>query len=210
MSQVFDFLFGQYSGYSNLNISLEVIAIIFSILSVIYSLKNKVWVFPTGIISTMLYVYLLFKWGLLGDMIVNAYYLTMSVFGWYVWTRKDKSDNVTPISSTNHKEKIYTLLIFIGSIVFIFIVYTMFDKWNNWTAYVDTLTTGLFFSGMWLLAKRKIENWIYLLIGNIISIPLYFYKGYTLSSMLYIVFTVLAILGYLTWKKNLDSKKVIA
>lgn len=210
MSQVFDFLFSQYSGYSNLNIAIEVIAIIFSTLSVIYSLKNKVWVFPTGIISTLLFVYLLFKWGLLGDMIVNVYYFVMSIYGWYFWTKKVDETHVTPISYATKREHITTFFIFIGTLCFIYMIYTVFDKWNDWTAYVDTFTTGMFFVGMWLMAKRKIENWIYLLIGNVVSIPLYFYKGYTLSSFLYIIFTVLAVFGYLEWKKSLDKKIVIA
>jgi nicotinamide mononucleotide transporter len=208
MSHVFDFLFSQYSGYTNLNIAIEVIAILFSLFSVIYSLKNKVLVFPTGIISTLLYVYLLFKWGLLGDMIVSAYYFVMSVYGWYVWTKKIDETEVTPISYTNKKEHFTTLFIFISTMFFIYIVYHVFGKWNDWTAYVDTLTTGLFFVGMWLMAKRKIENWIYLLIGDLISVPLYFYKGYTLSSILYVIFTIIAIFGYLEWKKNLDKTTI--
>ena len=210
MSQVFEFLFSQYSGYSNLNIAIEVIAIIFSVFSVLYSLKNKVWVFPTGIVSTLLFVYLLFKWGLLGDMIVNVYYFIMSIYGWYIWTKKVDATQVTPISYATKKEHVTTAFIFIGTLCFIYTVYTVFDKWNDWTAYVDTFTTGMFFVGMWLMAKRKIENWIYLLIGNVISIPLYFYKGYTLSSFLYVIFTVLAVFGYLEWKKSLDKKVVIA
>ena len=204
MNQVFDFLFSQYSGYSTLNITLEIIAIIFSIISVFYSLKNKVWVFPTGIISTALYVYLLYKWGLLGDMIVNVYYFSMSIYGWYIWTRKVDDTNVTPISVTSKKELSIASCIFLATLVFIFSIYTIFDKWTSWTAYVDTFTTGVFFVGMWLMAKRKIENWLFLLIGNVISIPLYFYKGYTLSSLLYVVFSVLAVLGYLEWKKSLN------
>jgi nicotinamide mononucleotide transporter len=205
MSQVFDFLFGQYSGYSTTNIILEIVAIIFSIISVVYSLRNKVWVFPTGIISTAIYVYLLYKWGLLGDMIVNGYYFSMSVYGWYIWTRKVDDVSVTPISLTSKKEYSIAVFIFLATIVFIYAVYTIFEKWTSWTAYIDTFTTGVFFVGMWLMAKRKLENWLFLLVGNIISIPLYFYKGYTLSSLLYVAFSVLAILGYLEWKKNLDK-----
>jgi nicotinamide mononucleotide transporter len=206
MSQVFDFLFSQYSGYSTINIILEIIAILFSIVSVIYSLKNKVWVFPTGIISTALYVYLLFTWGLLGDMIVNVYYFIMSAYGWYIWTRKVDDTSVTPISFTTKKEHVFTIFIFIGTLLFILSIYTVFDKWKDWTAYVDTFTTGVFFVGMWLMAKRKIENWLYLLLGNIISIPLYFYKGYTLSSFLYVAFSILAVFGYLEWKRILVNK----
>tara|TARA_B110001454_G_C12662317_1_gene410030 strand:+ start:559 stop:1191 length:633 start_codon:yes stop_codon:yes gene_type:complete len=206
MSQVFDFLFSQYSGYSTINIILEIIAILFSIVSVIYSLKNKVWVFPTGIISTALYVYLLFTWGLLGDMIVNVYYFIMSAYGWYIWTKKVDDTSVTPISYTTKKEHVSTIFIFIGTLLFILSIYTVFDKWKDWTAYVDTFTTGVFFVGMWLMAKRKIENWLYLLLGNIISIPLYFYKGYTLSSFLYVAFSILAVFGYLEWKRILVNK----
>jgi nicotinamide mononucleotide transporter len=206
MSQVFDFLFSQYSGYSTINIILEIIAILFSIVSVIYSLKNKVWVFPTGIISTALYVYLLFTWGLLGDMIVNVYYFIMSAYGWYIWTRKVDNTSVTPISFTTKKEHVFTIFIFIGTLLFILSIYTVFDKWKDWTAYVDTFTTGVFFVGMWLMAKRKIENWLYLLLGNIISVPLYFYKGYTLSSFLYVAFSILAVFGYLEWKRILVNK----
>ena len=206
MSQVFDFLFSQYSGYSTINIILEIIAILFSIVSVIYSLKNKVWVFPTGIISTALYVYLLFTWGLLGDMIVNVYYFIMSAYGWYIWTRKVDDTSVTPISFTTKKEHVSTIFIFIGTLLFILSIYTVFDKWKDWTAYVDTFTTGVFFVGMWLMAKRKIENWLYLLLGNIISVPLYFYKGYTLSSFLYVAFSILAVFGYLEWKRILVNK----
>lgn len=206
MSQVFDFLFSQYSGYSTINIILEIIAILFSIVSVIYSLKNKVWVFPTGIISTALYVYLLFTWGLLGDMIVNVYYFIMSAYGWYIWTRKVDDTSVTPISFTTKKEHVSTIFIFIGTLLFILSIYTVFDKWKDWTEYVDTFTTGVFFVGMWLMAKRKIENWLYLLLGNIISVPLYFYKGYTLSSFLYVAFSILAVFGYLEWKRILVNK----
>jgi nicotinamide mononucleotide transporter len=206
MSQVFDFLFSQYSGYSTLNIILEIIAILFSIVSVIYSLKNKVWVFPTGIISTALYVYLLFTWGLLGDMIVNVYYFIMSAYGWDIWTKKVDDTGVTPISYTTKKEHVSTIFIFIGTLLFILSIYTVFDKWKDWTAYVDTFTTGVFFVGMWLMAKRKIENWLYLLLGNIISVPLYFYKGYTLSSFLYVAFSILAVFGYLEWKRILVNK----
>lgn len=211
MNELYDILFSQYNSYSTLFIILEITAIIFSVLSVICSLKNNILVFPTGIISTILYVYLLFQWGLLGDMIVNAYYLYMSILGWYIWTRKVGNTNKeTPISKATKKDLKITLYIFIGAIIFIFILYEIFDKWNNWTAYLDAFTTGVFFSGMWLMAKRKIENWLYLLVADIISIPLYFIKGYTLSSILYIIFSIIAILGYIAWKKDLNNQKVVA
>ena len=85
-------------------------------------------------------------------------------------------------------------------------VYHWFDKFKDWTAYVDTFTTGIFFVGMWLMAKRKIENWLLWIVGDFISIPLYFYKGFTFSSLQFLIFTIVAIFGYLEWKKILQKK----
>lgn len=205
MNEIADFLFGQYSEYENLDIILEFLGIIFGFLSVWYSKQNKIWVYPTGMISTSIFVYLLLKWGLLGDMMINAYYFIMSIYGWYVWSRKVDAIHHTPITSTSRQEKRNSALIFIATLIFVYFIYESFDKWTSWTAYVDTFTTGIFFVGMWLMAKKKIENWIYWIIGDIISVPLYFYKGLTLTSFQYLIFTIIAIYGYKAWKRDLNK-----
>ncbi|MFC4267709.1 nicotinamide riboside transporter PnuC [Polaribacter marinivivus] len=210
MSEIFNFFFGQYQGYSTVDIILEIIAVIFGFLSVWFSKQNKIWVFPTGMISTSIFVYLLLKWELLGDMMINAYYFIMSIYGWYIWTRKVDETHVTPISTTSLKEKKTAFLIFIATLVFVYVVYNYFDKWTSWVAYVDTITTAIFFVGMWLMAKRKIENWLFWIIGNIISVPLYFYKGFTFTSFQYLGFTFIAIFGYLAWKKSLHKTQLIS
>ena len=209
MNPLFDFLFSQYSGYDTLDIVLELVAGAFTIASVVYSKKNNVLVFPTGMICTAIFVYLLLKWGLLGDMIINGYYFIMSIYGWHLWTRKKDGKTVIPISKTTKKQHLISLGIFIITFVFVFIVYAAFDKFNHWSAYLDTVTTALFFVAMWLMAKRKIENWIYWIIGDIITVPLYFYKGLTFSSILYFVLTIIAIYGYLAWKKNLNKIQAV-
>lgn len=205
MSPIFDFLFGQYTDYATVDIVLEIVAVCFGFASVWFSKQNNIWVFPTGMISTAIFVYLLLKWSLLGDMMINGYYFIMSVYGWYVWTRKVDATHVTPITRATKKEHQYSITIFISTLLFVFIVYKTFDKWNDWTAYVDTITTAIFFVGMWLMARRKIENWIYWIIGDIISVPLYFHKGFTFTSFQYLIFTLIAIFGYLAWKKHLSS-----
>mgnify|MGYP003652372436 FL=1 len=205
MTEIFDFFFGQYKTYETIDIVLEIIAVIFGFLSVWYSKQNKIWVFPTGMISTLIFVYLLFKWELLGDMMINAYYFIMSVYGWYIWTYKSDGEHETPISTTTTKEKKLSVFIFIATLIFVYAVYSYYEKWTSWTAYVDTVTTAIFFVGMWLMAKRKIENWIYWIIGDIISAPLYFYKGFTFTSFQYLIFTFIAIFGYLAWKKSLNK-----
>jgi len=210
MNQIFDFLFSQYTAYETLDIVLELMAALFTIASVVYAKKNNVLVFPTGMVCTAIFVYLLLKWGLLGDMMINGYYFIMSVYGWYIWTRKVDDLPVTPISRTSPKEHLISAAIFTGTVLFVFLVYTAFNKFNHWTSYLDTLTTGIFFVGMWLMAKRKIENWIYWIIGDIITVPLYFYQGLTFSSILYFVLTIIAIYGYLAWKKEVDKPLAVA
>lgn len=205
MNQIFDFFFGQYSDYQTMDIVLEIVAVVFGFLSVWFSKQNNILVFPTGMISTAIFVYLLFKWELLGDMMINGYYFAMSVYGWYIWTRKVDSTYVTPISTTTQKEKQISIGIFITTLFFVFVVYKSFDKWIGWVAYVDTLTTAIFFVGMWLMARRKIENWIFWIIGDVISVPLYLYKGFTFTSFQYLGFTIIAIYGYLAWKKYLNN-----
>jgi nicotinamide mononucleotide transporter len=208
MSQIFEFLFGQYKNYENIDIFLEITAVTFGFLSVWFSMRNKIWVFPTGIVSTLIFVYLLLKWGLLGDMMINAYYFVMSLYGWYVWTRKDNNANFTKITRMNLKEKKTSILLFLATLLFVFIIYKVFDKWTSWVAYVDTVTTAIFFVGMWLMAKRKIENWVFWIVGDLISVPLYLYKGFTFTSFQYFGFTFIAIFGYLAWKKNLNKTQL--
>ena len=206
---MFDLFFQQYSDYQTLDISLEIIAVVFGILSVWFSKKNNILVYPTGMISTSIFTYLLFKWSLLGDMMINAYYFMMSIYGWYIWTRK-VNNIVTPISKVSSPEKITSLIIFFFSLSFVYGIYNYFDKWGSYTSYIDNFTTAIFFVAMWLMANRKIESWIFWIIGNIISIPLYFYKGLTFTSIQYIIFTVIAISGYYTWKKILDNSNQTA
>ena len=205
---MFEFLFNQYKDYPAYEIALEVIAIVFGLLSVWFAKKDNIWVFPTGIINTVIYTYLLWKWSLLGDMMINFYYAVMSVYGWYHWTRKNGDVAEFPISKMNTYEKKISLLIFVLTIAFVASVYVFFDKFTHWTSYVDTFVTGIFFAGMWLMARRKIENWILWIVGDLISIPMYFVKGYSFTSIQYLIFTLIAVFGYLEWKRTLQQKTV--
>ena len=205
MSQIFESLFAQYATYEPLDITLEITGVVFGLLSVWLAKKNHIGVFPTGMISTSIYVYLLLEWGLVGDMLINAYYFGMSVYGWVIWTRVNDQEQSTPISRINQQEWRYLLLLFVGSLGFVYGVYQWFGLWNSSTAVIDTLTTAIFFSGMWLMARRKIENWIFWIVGDIISVPLYLIKGFSFTSLQYLIFTFIAIYGYLEWKKILDN-----
>ncbi len=200
MMDFLDQLFYQYSQYSNTDISLEIIAVFFGFLSVWFSKNNNILVFPTGMINTSIFVYLLLKWSLLGDMIINAYYFIMSIYGWYFWL-KGTNNTVSPISKVSNSDIRIVVLLFISSSVFVSLVYTFFDKWETIVSYIDILTTAIFFAAMWLMAKRKVESWIFWIVGNIISVPLYLHKGLAFTSIQYFIFTVIAIAGYIKWKE---------
>ena len=205
MDQIFDFLFSQYYLYSPSFIYLELFAVIMNITSVVYAKRNNILVYPTGLIGTGIFVYILLNFSLLGDTIINAYFFSMSIYGWYFWSRKKDKVFVNQVSTINTNEIKYLFILAFSSLIFIYFVYDYFDKWNNWTAYVDNITTAIFFVAMWLMARRKIESWIFWIIGDLITVPLYFYKGLTISSIQYIIFLILAVLGYISWKKILDK-----
>jgi nicotinamide mononucleotide transporter len=204
-----DLLFAQYKGYSFFFIILEITAVVFGIISVLFARKNNILVYPTGLISTLIFIYILYNFKLYGEFIINIYYSVMSILGWYLWSRRNNGQEEFPISIMNSKEYKISGLIFTVTLLFIALVYHFFDKFTDLTAYVDAFTTALFFVGMWLMAKRKIENWIVWIIADIISVPLYFYKGLTVSSLQFIVFTIIAILGYIEWKIFLQKKILI-
>ena len=210
MNEIIDQIFQQYSQYSSVDISLELIAVFFGLLSVWFSKNNNVLVYPTGIVNTSIFVYLLVKWELLGDMIINVYYFLMSIYGWYYWTRKSQNQEYTPITKINEADIKIILIIIISSTIFVSYLYSFFDKWSGLVSYIDILTTAIFFVGMWLMARRKIESWFFWILGDVISVPLYFVKGLAFSSFQYLIFTLIAVAGYYKWKSIYNNKKRIA
>jgi nicotinamide mononucleotide transporter len=200
-----EFLFAQYKDYPNYLIALELVAVVFGVISVLFARKNNILVYPTGLVSTILYVYILYEFQFYGDLIINFYYTIMGVLGWYLWSKTKGGHEEFPISTINRKEFLISTLIFTLTLTFVVLVYYFFGKFTDWTAYVDAFTTGLFFVGMWLMAKRKIENWILWIIADAISVPLYFYKGLTFSSFQFLTLTIIAIFGYKEWKRFLQK-----
>lgn len=203
--EVVDILSKPYQNTPLLFVILEAIGVVFGLLSVIFSKRDNILVFPTGMISTLIFVYILWKYQLIGDVIINSYYFIMSIYGWYIWTRKVDTTNFIPITKTNFVEYKKVALLFSFATVFTLSVYFYFNKWENWISGIDVLTTAIFFAGMWLMAKKKLENWIFWIIGDLISIPLYVYKELYLSALQYFIFTIIAIIAYQEWKRKLNK-----
>ncbi len=179
---------------------LEAVAVFFGIASVFYSMREHIWVYPTGIISTLIYVWICLQYKLYADMGINAYYFSMSIYGWYVWTHPQPNQEVLPVIWLKPKGWLYAGLILVFSyacLAFVLVRFTDSD-----VPYWDSFTTATAFVGMWLMAKKKVENWIFWIITDLVSVPLYFYKGLILTSFQFLFFTILAVLGLIAWIRS--------
>ncbi|RLD61291.1 MAG: nicotinamide riboside transporter PnuC [Bacteroidetes bacterium] len=185
----------------------EFIAVIFGMLSVWFAKQEKILVYPTGIVSVVIYVYICFDIKLYADAGINLFYFIMSVYGWYMWSKK-KDEPPLKITDNDRKGWIITLGMFIASLILIIVLLKHFkggdtDYWSTNIPYIDTFTTAVFIVGMWLMALKRIENWIFWIIGDIISIPLYIYKGLVFTGFQFMIFLIIAIMGYMAWRKKL-------
>jgi nicotinamide mononucleotide transporter len=202
-----DFLFDQYKTASTIQIILEFLGFIFGIMSVYYAKKENILVFPTGLIATVITVYLLYQAKYYGDMTVNFYYSIMSIFGWYRWKSNKRKPDLK-ITRTSKKEKIIGVVLFLFTIGITYFIYVFFDYKLEIPNYIDIFTSGLFFTAMWYMALKKIENWTLWIIGDCIVVPLFAYRGLGMLSLQYLLFTILAIMAYLEWKKTISQEKV--
>lgn len=184
---------------------LEWVAVICGVASVIYSMRENILVYPTGIISVLIYVYLAFEYKLYADMGVNGYYFVMSVYGWYYWTNTDGNKDQVPVTINSIRENFYSVGILAGS--FGILVLVLINFTDSDVHFWDATTTAFAILGMWLMARKKLENWIAWIITDLISIPLYFHKGLVLTSFQFLIFTVLATMGYFAWKKSLEENR---
>jgi nicotinamide mononucleotide transporter len=182
---------------------LEAVAVFFGIASVIYSIKKNILVFPTGMVSTLIYVYICLKYKLYADMGINAYYFGMSIYGWYLWSRPVFGENERPVSWLSRKGKLQAVGLFVLSYALLYLVLEYFT--DSDVPYWDSFTTASAFVGMWLMAKKKVENWIAWIVTDLVSVPLYLYKGLMLTSFQFLFFTVLATIGLIKWIKSAKS-----
>lgn len=177
---------------------LEWIGVSFGVAEVLLARANKVWLYPTGIISVITGTYLFFKSGLYAESLLNLYYLVMSVYGWWFWVYH-RDENPLPVTKANAKDwKITAGIVFIGFLV-LFISLKYFT--DSTVPVLDAWVSATAWAGMWLLARRKVENWALLNLSNAFAIPLLFYKQLPLFALLTLFLFIVAILSYYEWKK---------
>lgn len=200
-----EFFLASYKDTPWLVIVLEAITFFFGIASVYYARKENILVYPTGLIATTITVYLFYRTNYIGDMVVNFYYSVMSIYGWYLWAKKKDGNHVVQVSRTDTVEKLTGIGVFLFTIIVIFAIYKIFGYEIKTDNYIDIFVSGLFFTAMWFMALKKIENWTLWIIGDLIAVPLYAYRGYGILAVEYVAFTILAILAYIEWRKILNN-----
>ncbi|MBO9727053.1 MAG: nicotinamide mononucleotide transporter [Chitinophaga sp.] len=186
---------------------LEGIAVFFAVLSVIFQKNNNILVYPTGIISTGIYTWLLSQehFKLYADATLNAYYLIMSIYGWIYWAKKGPAEPATPVTRSNRRELYTAIIIALGGWGIFYFLLSHFSDSN--VPVMDAFVSSSACAGMWLLAKRKLENWILLNISNLVAIPLLIYKHLYLTASLTIFLFIIAVFGYYDWKAIVQQKE---
>ena len=184
---------------------LEAIAVVAGIASVYYSRKENILVYPVGLINTTIYIYISLKGQLFGEASVNLYYTIMSIYGWALWLKKDEQHHtILHISFSSRKQWLQQISFFLFCYVVIFSALNYLQKEFAPGAIpvADAFASASAFTGMWLMARKKVESWWWWIATNIASIPLYFVKGYVFTSVYYFILLILAILGLIEWRRK--------
>lgn len=177
----------------------------FGATEVLLAKANKVWLYPAGILSVLISIYIFFTEGLYAESVLNLYYLAMSIYGWWFWVFKR---SVIPLAITRASKKEWgiTLWIAVGGFLVLYVVLRYLT--DSTVPVMDAFVSATAWAGMWLLAKRKLENWILLNISNAVAIPLLFYKQLPLYALLTLFLFVVAIFGFLDWRRILEKKEL--
>ena len=187
----------------------EYIAVFSGIASVWYSRKENILVYPVGLVSTTIYIWLSYKQHLLGEAAVNIYYTVMSIYGWWLWAKKDQEHHqIVNISYSNKRWIVYQLLFFAGFYLALYVSLSYLKQ--NFAPgaipWADSFAAATAFTGMWLMAKKKIESWYWWIATNIASAPLYFVKQYVFTSVFYVVLLIMAFFGLAEWKRRVKLR----
>jgi nicotinamide mononucleotide transporter len=184
---------------------LEFLAVIAGILSVWYSRTENILVYPTGLINTIAYIFLSFKYALFGEASVNFYYTVLNIYGWWAWTRRnDQRQLVLRVTFSSAREWLYQLGFFAFFYFAVFFALTFIKRGFSAQAipWADAFASASAYTGMWLMTRKKVESWYWWITTNLASIPLYFVKHLVFTSVYYIVLLIIAIGGLMEWRKR--------
>jgi nicotinamide mononucleotide transporter len=188
---------------SNGDLFIEILGAVTGLIYLYFSIRQIIWLWPWGIVTSAIYIYVFFKAGLYADMSLQVYYLFISVYGWYYWTKGDKSHNLTDLPVTQAKRKVLLFLLIIW-LVLTSVIGFFLDKFTDSPLpFLDAFTASGSIIATWMLARKLLENWIFWIIIDAVSILMYIYKELYPTVILFLVYTILAFLGYIQWKRGI-------
>lgn len=189
------------------------LAFITGILAVVFLIRENIWTWPFGIIYTIISLFVFYESRLYGDLLLHVFFLILNIYGWVYWVKgKQSQTDDVPVSQMELKPALIILVI-TGAFVFLFgQLLTQIPNWLEGAdppslPYWDSTTSMLSVTAMWLTARKKIDNWYYWFAIDVLATGIYFYKELYFYSVLYLIYIVMAVAGYLAWKKSLYLNK---
>ena len=185
---------------------IEVLGAILGILYIRFSIRQNIFTWPTGILTSALYIIVFFNSALYASMMLQFYYVGISVYGWYYWLNGKRDDNKSLLPVQTANKKLWIKLAVIFAVLYVVILFILIRFSDSDVPYMDSLTTSLSIVATWMLAKKYIENWLIWIFADIVSVGLYIFKSLWPTVILFVVYTILAYFGYIEWKKDLKEK----
>ncbi len=185
----------------------EVLGTVFGLFYIFLSIKQSVWCWPFGLVSSVIYIFVFFYSGFYADMGLQFYYVFISIYGWYNWAFGGKKEINKILNITVTSAKLWVKLFIANAILFVIISYILINHTDSTIPYWDAFTTAASIVATWMLAQKKIEHWLIWIVVDIVSLGLYIYKDLFATVILFAVYTILALIGYLEWRK--DLKKIL-
>ena len=190
----------------------EVLGVLFALIYLWFSIRQNIWLWPFGLLTSFFYILVFYNSRLYADMGLQVYYLVISVYGWYHWLYGGKSDrkDALPVTRTTKQQGIRLFLI---TFVIYWILAALLTYLPGWLGIPgsqmicwDAFTTAGSIVATWMLARKILEHWLIWIVVDLVSMGMYIYKGLYLTSFLFIVYTVMAVVGFLEWKKDLHKE----
>jgi nicotinamide mononucleotide transporter len=187
-----------------LNNKIELLGAILGIVYIVFSIQQNILTWPTGLLTSVIYVAVFFNARLYADMGLQVYYVAISIYGWYFWIKGKKPQNTTQVPVKNTPGLLWIKLTFGSVVLYTILLYILLNWTNSDVPYMDSFTTALSIVATWMLAKKYIEHWLLWIFIDAFSAGLYIYKGLWPTAVLFIIYTIMAVLGYIEWKKDLE------
>lgn len=182
---------------------IEVFGALTGIIYVVLEIRQSIWLWPLGLITSGIYVWVFFSTGFYADMGLQGYYVLISIYGWYWWLRGAKKSDSGTLPVVHIKLKPAAVLLLVFLFLFAAIWYILTDYTDSSVPLGDAFTTALSIVATWMLARKMIEHWILWVVADIVSMGLYIYKGLYPTVVLFAVYTLMAVIGYREWRKTL-------